>query len=110
MPRSPSCIKNRTKTCLKMKSDTPIQTLNRPELEEKVKKMYRDVAINPHGDYHFEMGRVLAEKLGYDKKDLDSIPGGAIDSFAGVGYFCDIANFKNGEKVLDLGSGSGMDS
>jgi hypothetical protein len=26
------------------------------ELEQKVKKMYRDVAINPEGKYHFEMG------------------------------------------------------
>jgi hypothetical protein len=34
---------------------------------KKVKKMYRDVAMNPAGDYHFEMGRGLAEKLGYEK-------------------------------------------
>src|SRR5882762_8036515 len=79
------------------------------ELEQKVKKMYRDVAINPKGEYHFEMGRGLAEKLGYEKSDLDRIPAAAIDSFAGVGYYFDIANLKEGEHVLDLGSGSGMD-
>lgn len=79
------------------------------ELEQKVKKMYSDVALNPKGDYHFEMGRGLAEKLGYEKNDLDSIPAAAIDSFAGVGYYFDFANLKEGEHVLDLGSGSGMD-
>lgn len=57
------------------------------ELEQKVKKMYSDVALNPNGHYHFEMGRGLAEKLGYEKNDLDRIPAAAIDSFAGVGYF-----------------------
>jgi len=84
--------------------------LDTAELEQKVKKMYRDVATNPKGEYHFEMGRGLAEKLGYDKNDLDSIPANAIESFAGVGYYFDIANLKEGERVLDLGSGSGMDS
>lgn len=84
--------------------------LNNEELKYKVKKMYRDVALNPTGDYHFEMGRLLAEKLGYEKEDLDSIPEAAIESFAGVGYFFDFAGIKEGEKVLDLGSGSGMDS
>jgi arsenite methyltransferase len=56
------------------------------------------------------MGRELAEKLGYQTSDLDGIPSAAIESFAGVGYFHDLANFKEVENVLDLGSGSGMDS
>ena len=90
--------------------NTAIKKVDASELEQKVKKMYSDVALNPKGEYHFEMGRGLAEKLGYEKQYLDSIPSASIDSFAGVGYFCDIANFKQGEKVLDLGSGSGMDT
>ena len=56
------------------------------ELESKVKAMYRDVAERPHGKYHFEMGRALAERLGYPPADLDRIPREAIDSFAGVGH------------------------
>jgi arsenite methyltransferase len=83
--------------------------VNAAELEQKVKKMYSDVALHPKGEYHFEMGRGLADKLGYEKPDLDRIPAAAIDSFAGVGYYFDIANIKKGEHVLDLGSGSGMD-
>jgi arsenite methyltransferase len=80
------------------------------DLEHKVKDMYRDVAINPDGDYHFEMGRVMAERLGYEPDDLDRIPSNAIDSFAGVGYYFDLANIQQGESVVDLGSGSGMDT
>ncbi|MBI3511353.1 MAG: methyltransferase domain-containing protein [Bacteroidetes bacterium] len=92
-----------------MEPTTTPKKVNSGELEEKVKKMYRDVALKPEGQYHFEMGRGLAEKLGYETECLDSIPAASIESFAGVGYFCDLANFKAGEKVLDLGSGSGMD-
>jgi arsenite methyltransferase len=79
------------------------------ELEAKVKDMYRHVAHEPEGKYHFEMGRSLAERLGYPAEVLDRIPDGAIESFAGVGYFFDLARLSEGESVIDLGSGSGMD-
>ncbi|MCE3246738.1 MAG: methyltransferase protein [Geminicoccaceae bacterium] len=79
------------------------------ELETKVKDMYRHVAQQPQGEYHFELGRPLAEHLGYPTDVLDRIPAGAIESFAGVGYFFDLAELSDGESVVDLGSGSGMD-
>jgi arsenite methyltransferase len=79
------------------------------ELEGKVKDMYRHVAEEPRGEYHFELGRPLAERLGYPGDVLDRIPVGAVESFAGVGYFFDLADLREGESVIDLGSGSGMD-
>ena len=85
-------------------------TVDAVELETKVKDMYRQVAERPHGAYHFEVGRPLAERLGYPADLLDRIPSGAIESFAGVGYFLDLAELQPGERVLDLGSGSGTDS
>jgi ubiquinone/menaquinone biosynthesis C-methylase UbiE len=91
-------------------SATTAATFDPSELEAKVKFMYRDVADNPHGEFHFEMGRALAERLGYPTADLDKIPAEAIESFAGVGYFFHLAAIKAGETVIDLGSGSGMDS
>ena len=83
--------------------------VNREELELKVKKMYREVALHPEVTYHFEMGRALAERLGYPSQILDNVPSAAIDSFAGVGYYFDLAQLQEGENVVDLGSGSGMD-
>jgi SAM-dependent methyltransferase len=56
------------------------------------------------------LGRPLAERLGYPADRLDRIPEGAIESFAGVGYFFDLADLSEGESVVDLGSGSGMDA
>ncbi|GAA5126358.1 methyltransferase domain-containing protein [Haloechinothrix salitolerans] len=80
------------------------------QLEAKVRRMYRDVAEHPDGSYHFETGRPLAERLGYDPTLLDQIPQAALDSFAGVGHFFDLAELTEGERVFDLGSGSGTDS
>jgi ubiquinone/menaquinone biosynthesis C-methylase UbiE len=85
---------------------TPV-TFDPKELESKVKAMYRSVAENPHGEFHFEMGRAMAERLGYAPADLDRIPK---ESFAGVGYYFHLADLKAGETVIDLGSGSGMDT
>lgn len=84
--------------------------VNARELESKVKAMYREVATNPRGKFHFEMGRAVAERLGYSPADLDRIPPEAIESFAGVGYFFHLADLKPGETIVDLGSGSGMDT
>ena len=84
--------------------------LDTGELETKVKDMYRHVAEQPEGKYHFELGRSLAERLGYPSDVLDQVPDGAIESFAGVGFFFDLANLADGESAIDLGSGSGMDA
>ena len=89
---------------------TDVRRLDTAELTERVKRMYEEVALEPERDFHFETGRPLAERLGYEPADLDNIPAAAIDSFAGVGYFLDLAALRPGETVLDLGSGAGMDS
>jgi ubiquinone/menaquinone biosynthesis C-methylase UbiE len=87
-----------------------VANVDRAALEAKVKDMYTQVAETPHAEFHFEMGRAMAERLGYAAADLDHIPSEAIDSFAGVGHFFHLAAIKPGERVVDLGSGSGMDS
>ena len=85
------------------------KTLDTAGLEREVKGVYRAVAEAPDEEYHFEMGRTLAERLGYPDADLDQVPAGAVESFAGVGYHFDLADVQAGDDVLDLGSGSGMD-
>lgn len=86
------------------------ELLDTEKLEREVKSMYRDVATAADADFHFETGRELAERLGYDPEDLEYVPDEAIDSFAGVGYPFAMADLQPGEAVLDLGSGSGMDA
>jgi ubiquinone/menaquinone biosynthesis C-methylase UbiE len=84
-------------------------TLDIDKLEQEVKRVYRTVAATPDDEFHFEMGRDLAERLGYPAGILDRIPREAIESFAGVGYHFDLADLQAGIDVLDLGSGSGTD-
>ncbi len=87
-----------------------VAAVDRMALETKVKSMYSDVATNPLGEFHFEMGRIMAERLGYAPADLNRTPSEATESFAGVGYFFHLADLQAGDHVVDLGSGSGTDS
>src|SRR5688500_13059047 len=89
---------------------TAERTVDAQDLERRVKEMYREVADEPHKDFHFETGRGLADRLGYPSTALEAVPSEAIESFAGVGYYFDLAALRPGETVVDLGSGSGMDS
>lgn len=91
-------------------SSTSENTTFYEELESHVKNMYRTVALFPDSKFHFEMGREMAERLGYEPSDLDRIPAAAIESFAGVGYHFDLADLQQNQLAVDFGSGSGMDT
>ena len=78
-------------------------------LEATVKAMYGQVAREEHHALHFDVGRGVAERLGYPAALLDAIPAEALASFAGVGHHLDLAALAPGMSVLDLGSGSGTD-
>jgi arsenite methyltransferase len=86
------------------------QQLDTHDLTERVQAMYTQVANEPDHPFHFETGRALALRLGYPVTDIDAIPAAALESFAGVGYFLDLATIGPGDVVLDLGSGSGTDT
>lgn len=79
-------------------------------LRTMVRDVYGQVAAEPEREYHFETGRALAERLGYDPSDLDNVPQDALASFAGVGHHVDLAAIPRGATVVDLGSGSGADA
>jgi arsenite methyltransferase len=79
-------------------------------LKDEILRMYEEIAEDPTADFHFYHGRDAAELFGYDAALLDRAPEGAVSSFAGVGNPHLRANLAEGETVLDLGSGAGLDA
>jgi ubiquinone/menaquinone biosynthesis C-methylase UbiE len=76
---------------------------------KSIKKLYTEVAEDPRKGFHFPLGREAAIYVGYLKEELDKIPKAAVESFAGVGYPFASKVIKQGDSVLDIGSGSGTD-
>ena len=79
-------------------------------LREEVKSKYREVAVDPGGEFHFHTGRYLAARLGYDADVVDALPDAAVESFAGVANPFSLAPLGACERVIDAGSGGGFDS
>ena len=79
-------------------------------LKDEIFRMYEEVAENPDAEFHFYHGREAAEMFGYEPEWLDRAPEGSVDSFAGVGNPHERADYREGETVLDLGSGAGLDA
>ncbi len=76
---------------------------------DAVRAMYTAVADRPEEEYHFPTGRRACEYVGYPAHQLDRLPEAALESFAGVGYPFAADVIREGDTVLDIGSGSGSD-
>ena len=93
-------------------SDAPVAEIavDADALREEVKNKYREVAVEPDGEYHFHTGRYLAARLGYDAAVVDALPDAAVESFAGVANPFSLGALGAGNRVVDAGSGGGFDS
>jgi len=79
-------------------------------LRQAIQEEYTAVAQEPGRGYHFHTGRPLARMLGYHDDWLEGLPEGSIASFAGTGNPFRIGQLQPGERVVDIGSGAGLDS
>ncbi|TPX07607.1 uncharacterized protein E0L32_010706 [Thyridium curvatum] len=79
--------------------------MNAKEIYDAVTQRYSSLGTNPLGAGY---GRSVAQAFGYTKEDLDSIP-----TESNLGLSCGnplaIASLREGEIVIDLGSGAGFD-
>src|SRR5260370_40369399 len=80
------------------------------QLRREVQTKYREVAYEPGGAYHFHTGRAHAVRLGYPKPILDLVPEEACVAFAGMANPFYWERPKPDARVVDLGSGGGLES
>lgn len=79
-------------------------------LRKAIQEEYRAVANNPNQGFHFHTGRTLTRIVGYKDQWLQNVPEAAIESFAGTGNPFAMGELAAGERVVDVGSGAGIDS
>jgi SAM-dependent methyltransferase/TusA-related sulfurtransferase len=86
-----------------------VASLNRDLIFGAVRAMYTDVALHPEREYHFPTGRAACIFVGYPDDRVARLPVVAVESFAGVAYPFAANVIREGDTVLDVGSGSGTD-
>ena len=79
-------------------------------LRRAIKDEYKEVAENPGKGFHFHTGRRLTKIVGYKDEWLKGVSELAIASFAGTGNPFAMGELAAGERVVDVGSGGGIDS
>ena len=84
--------------------------LDREALRSAIAEEYTEVSTAPAQGFHFHTGRPLARLLRYEDSWIDRVPESSVESFAGTGNPFPMGELNDGERVLDVGSGAGMDS
>jgi arsenite methyltransferase len=93
-----------------MTTAPPVPEVDVETLRCEIQNEYAEVADHPDKGFHFHTGRPLARILEYDEALLEGIPEGAIESLAGTGNPFNLGTIPAGSKVVDIGSGAGLDS
>lgn len=79
-------------------------------IRSAVAERYSHIGAEPARESSIPTGRGWALRLGYRAEMLDGVPAAALDAFTGIGAPLLDAHLAEGERVLDLGCGAGMDS
>jgi SAM-dependent methyltransferase len=87
-----------------------LTTEDKSRIEESIRGKYAQVASSPSGLFKYPTGRKGLELLGYDQELVQALPEKAVLSFCGVGNPFSLGPIHEGEVVLDIGCGTGLDS
>jgi len=78
-------------------------------IRDGIQEKYIKVAINPDGLFSYPTGRSGLEVLDYDPIVLSSLPNEVSAYYCGVGNPFSLGEINEGEAVLDIGCGVGVD-
>lgn len=87
----------------------PLEKLSHEEIKEAVRVKYSQVAGDPCAEFNFPVGRLFAESVGYPKELLDHLSLSFSESFTGAGNPQEYVDASEGDVLLDLGCGAGLD-
>ena len=79
-------------------------------LRKAIQDEYKEVAKDPDKGFHFHTGRTLTKIVDYKEEWFEGVSESAIESFAGTGNPFAMGELTAGERVVDIGSGGGIDS
>lgn len=79
-------------------------------LSAALRARYEAVAVDPRGHFPYPVGRASVTQLGYEPRLTDAIPQAVLERFVGIGNPFRVARPGAGARVLDVGTGAGLDA
>jgi len=80
------------------------------KIEAGIRDKYSKVANNPEGLFAYPTGRAGLETLEYDPKLVNALPQEVVSSYCGVGNPFSLGPINEGDVILDIGCGAGVDT
>jgi SAM-dependent methyltransferase len=87
-----------------------LTTEDRNRIKASIRQKYAEVSVSPEGLFRYPTGRVGLEALGYASEIIRFLPEAAVSSYCGVGNPFILGQIKEGDEVLDIGCGGGVDT
>lgn len=83
---------------------------DRKRIKEGISQKYKKVAINPEGSFKYPTGRAGLEGQNYEPHIIRELPEDVLASYCGVGNPFSLGLIEQGESILDIGCGAGVDT
>jgi arsenite methyltransferase len=83
---------------------------DRQRIAESIRQKYFKVAASPEGLFRYPTGRAGLEALGYASDMVHDLPEAVAAFYCGVGNPFILGPIREGEAILDIGCGAGVDS
>jgi SAM-dependent methyltransferase len=90
--------------------ETQFTTKDKKWIQKTIWKTYSKAAKDPDGLFSYPTGHKGLKTLKYDPELLQALPERAAASYCGVGNPFTLGSIKEGDDVLDVGCGAGVDT
>ncbi len=85
-------------------------TADRERIRQGIQQKYAKVANSPEGNFRYPTGRAGLEGQKYDHEIIDALPQEVTAFYCGVGNPFVLGPIQEGDSVLDVGCGAGVDT
>ena len=83
---------------------------DKQRIEESIRQKYLKAAVSPEGLFQYPTGRAGLQALDYAPDMVRDLPEAVAASYCGVGNPFILGPIREGEAILDIGCGAGVDS
>ena len=88
----------------------PITIDDLSKIKAGIREKYSKVAQSPDGQFKYPTGKKGLDALNYENALIEKLPDAVASSYCGVGNPFSLGKINQGENILDIGCGAGVDT